>query len=381
LREKRIIQSAKPFFPSEDIEKIVEDITEILDSGRLLGVGGKFSEKFEKKFATYIGTKHAVGCNSGTSALELALRGLGVKRGDEVIVPTNTFLASPNSVIFAGGAPILADIDRETLCIDPNSVLEKISNRTKAIMVVHIAGLVCPQIEELLEICSDHELFLIEDAAHAHGAKFREKMAGNLGDIGCFSFYPTKVMSTAEGGMVCLNRDKLTKRLRILLFDGIGDDGLHVELGNNWHMSELHAVLGIYQLNRLEYMVKRRNEIADKYRKNLKMADYITLFNTPPHIRHSYYKFPILIDEELNTEDLITLLKDKYGVETGRVYYPPCHLQPIYRKRFRFKEGMFPTAEEVLKKVICLPIHIGMNDEDVEYVLESLSSALNEVNN
>jgi len=341
LREKRIIQSAKPFFPSEDIEKIVEDITEILDSGRLLGVGGKFSEKFEKKFATYIGTKHAVGCNSGTSALELALRGLGVKRGDEVIVPTNTFL----------------------------------------IMVVHIAGLVCPQIEELLEICSDHELFLIEDAAHAHGAKFREKMAGNLGDIGCFSFYPTKVMSTAEGGMVCLNRDKLTKRLRILLFDGIGDDGLHVELGNNWHMSELHAVLGIYQLNRLEYMVKRRNEIADKYRKNLKMADYITLFNTPPHIRHSYYKFPVLIDEELNTEDLIMLLKDKYGVETGRVYYPPCHLQPIYRKRFRFKEGMFPTAEEVLKKVICLPIHIGMNDEDVEYVLESLSSALNEVNN
>jgi len=256
-------------------------------------------------YANYIGTKYAIATNSGTSVLDIALRCLGVKEGDEVIVPTNTFLASPNAVIFAGGKPILADIDPKTLCIDPNDVLERISARTRGVMVVHIAGLVCPQMVELSEICEDRGLFLIEDAAHAHGAMFRGKMAGNLGDIGCFSFFPTKVMTAAEGGMICTNIDELSEIMRVLIFDGIGHDGLHLELGYNWHMSELHSVLGIYQFHRLEHIVKRRNEIATKYRNSLNKTGGVTLFHTPPHIRHSYYKFPILIEDGSDTELLM----------------------------------------------------------------------------
>jgi len=376
MDKKIIVQSARPFFPTEDIESILKDTRAILQSGYL--TLGKYTEKFEQMFANYIGTKYAIATSSGTSALEIALRCLGVKNGCEVIVPTNTFLASPNSVIFAGGKPIFADIDRKTLCIDLNDVLERITNRTVGLMVVHIAGLVCPQIKELSEICKDHGLFLIEDAAHAHGAMFKEQKAGSLGDIGCFSFYATKVMTTAEGGMICTNIDEMPEKMKILRFDGIGPEGLHVKISNNWHMDELNAVLGIHQLNRLEYIVKRRNEIARSYQEHLKDMDGITTFYTPPHIRHSFYKFPVLLEDGINTEDLIKTLKSKYGVETGRVYYPPCHLQPVYKELFGYKEGIYPVAEEVLRKVVCLPVYVQMQNHEIDYVIDSFRKALSQ---
>ena len=371
-----MIKSSSPYFTAGDIEKIVSDVREILESGQLLF--GEYTRKFEQMFAKYVKAKHAIETNSGTSALEIALRCLEVKNGAEVIVPTNTFIASPNSVIFAGGKPVFADIERETLCIDVEDAKERLTDKTIGIMAVHIAGLISPTIDDLRELCEDHHLFLIEDAAHAHGAMFKGEMAGNLGDVGCFSFYPTKVMTTGEGGMICTNMDKIAEKAKVLRYDGISNDGLIREIGYNWHPSEFHSAIGIYQLLRLEEFIKKRNDIARLYENRLRKISGISLFHRPSNIRHAYYKFPILLEPDINAEDLMKNLKEKHGVETGRVYYPPCHMQPLYKRLFGFKEGAFPVAEDVLSRVITLPMHAGMRTNEIDYVLENLESTINE---
>jgi dTDP-4-amino-4,6-dideoxygalactose transaminase len=245
-------------------------------------------------------------------------------------------------------------------------------------MVVHIAGLITPQIEALIEVCRDHHVFLIEDAAHAHGAIYKDRMAGSLGDVGCFSFYPTKVLTSGEGGMVCTNMPELTEKAKVLRYDGIRSDGLVAELGYNWHPSEFHSILGLYQLARLEEFIQKRNEVAERYEKGLKKIRDIKVFSKPSFVRHSFYKFPVLVEKGMDAEGLMGVMRGKYGVEIGRVYYPPCHLQPLYRSLFGFKAGVFPVAEDVLKRVICLPMHAGLRVTEVDYVLESLGNALDE---
>lgn len=371
---KMEVPSAKPFFKEGDIENILDEIREVLKSGRLI-LGTK-AQKFEEMFADYIGVKHAIAVNSCTSALEAVLRYINVRDG-EIIVPTNTFIASANAVVYAGGKPILADIKRETLCIDPDDVLERITPKTKGIMVVHLAGLICPQMRELREICADHNLFLIEDAAHAHGATADGKKAGSLGDFGCFSFYPTKVMTTGVGGMITMNDDKLLEFARSVRHHGQGRDLTQIEnLGNDWVMSEVTAVLGIYHLKMLEESIKKRNEIAQKYTQGLKKIGCLTPITVPSNIRHSYYKYPVLLNDDIDTDasKMEKILKEKYNIATGSLYYPPVHLQPIYKRLFGYKEGMLPVAEEVLKREICLPMFVEIDDKAINYVIASLEN-------
>lgn len=330
---------------------------------------------FEKEFADYVGVKHAVAVNSGTSALEIALRFYKLK-GREVIVPTNTFVATPNSVIFAGGKPVFADIREDTLCIDPEDVKEKISSRTAGVIVVHIAGLVCPQIRELHEICEDRDLFLLEDAAHAHGAMIDGKKAGSLGDGGCFSFYPTKVMTTGEGGMITTDNEELAEAALCMRTHGQDAKRMMVMLGHNWRMGEIAAIMGKNQLGNLEAFVRKRSEIARQYERLLVDIKEISLFKTPANIRHSYYKYPLKVKGGIYVEKLALTLKNDYGVETGNIYYPPCHLHPFYMKNFGMKEGGLPISENVLKRVICLPMHAGLAKEDAEYVSEALHRSL-----
>jgi dTDP-4-amino-4,6-dideoxygalactose transaminase len=371
-----LIQSAKPYFPSEDIEKIVYEMKSVLENGMLLGIEGKNNLRFERLFSEYTGVKYSVGTNSGTSSLEIALRCLGVKDGSEVIVPTNTFLGSPNSVIFAGGKPVFADINPKNLCIDVEDVQKKITKKTVGIMLVHIAGLISPQIEDLVELCEEKALFLLEDAAHAHGAIYKGKMAGSLGDAGCFSFFPTKIVTCGEGGIICTNNVRLTKKAKVLRYDGIGSEGLHIEIGNNWHPSEIHAILGIQQLLRLEEFVLKRNDIAKKYDRKLERLQEVSSFEVPTCTRHSYYKYPVLLDSDIDSDLLMWKMKEKFGVETGRVYYPPCHLQPVYIREFGYSKGSFPVAEEILKRVICLPMFVQMREKEIQYVVESLERAI-----
>jgi dTDP-4-amino-4,6-dideoxygalactose transaminase len=368
------IQSSRPVFEDAVMKNILQKIEQSLKEGTL--TDGRNVKNFEASFAKYIQTKHAIAVNSGTSALEIALRHYELD-GKEVIVPTNTFVATPNSVIFANGRPVFADMREDSLCIDPEDIKEKITSRTAGVIVVHIAGLVCPQIEEIKELCEDHKLFLLEDSAHAHGATINGDKAGKLGDAGCFSFYPTKVMTTGEGGMITTDDPKLAQTAYCIRSHGQDSRRLMVKLGHNWRMNEIAAILGNYQLENLEKFLHIRNEIAEKYNKKLSQIEGVSLFTPPKNIKHSYYKYPIKINNNIEEEKVTKILLQKYNIETGNVYYPPCHLHPYYKENFGTNEGDFPIAEKILKKVICLPIHINIKDSDIEYVSRSLEDAIN----
>jgi len=372
------IQSALPCFDDKSINGILRDIESLLRSGRL--TGGPHVKDFEDRFAEYVKTKHAVAVSSGTSNLEICLRYFKVK-GREVIVPTNTFVATPNSVIFAGGKPVFADMREDTLCIDPEDVKRKISSRTAGVIVVHIAGLICPQIKELAELCEDRELFLLEDSAHAHGAMIDGKMAGTLSHAGCFSFYPTKVMTTGEGGMITTDDSDLAEAARCMRNHGQSSERLMVMLGHNWRMSEIAAILGKHQLGNLERFVQKRNEIARIYDKALGNVRGVSLFRTPSNIRHSYYKYPIRLDGSVEGDRLARILKEKYNIETGNVYYPPCHLQPFYEENFGTREDDLPVSEKMLENVFCLPMHFGLTVENADYIIDAFSQSLSKLQN
>jgi dTDP-4-amino-4,6-dideoxygalactose transaminase len=373
LKKMRKISSAFPYFDEENLQAILRDIETVLKNGVL--TDGSHVGSFEKEFADYVGVKYAVAVNSGTAALEIVLRHYGLK-GREVIVPTNTFVATPNTVLFAGGKPVFADIREDTLCIDPEDVKRKISSKTAGVVVVHIAGLVCPQMRELRELCEDHGLFIIEDAAHAHGATFDGKKAGSLADAGCFSFYSTKVMTTGEGGMITTDDKRIAEVSVCLRSHGQDARRMMVMLGHNWRMTEIAAILGRHQLSHIEEFVAKRNQLARRYEARLASVKGLSLFKTPSNIRHSFYKFPTRVDDGVDVEKLGLVLKRDYGVETGNVYYPPCHMHPFYRENYGMKEGDLPVSERVLRKVMCLPMHVGLSVDDADYVSDSVRCAI-----
>jgi perosamine synthetase len=369
-----VIPSAKPFFSEEDIQAISEKVRSILKKGQL--VLGQHTEEFEKLFGDYCGVKHAVAVSSCTAALEIVLRYFNV-REKEIIVPTNTFISTCNAVIYAGGNPILADIKADTLCIDPDEVLRRMTDRTVGVIVVHVAGLPCPQIGELRQICRENGLFLIEDAAHAHGATINGQKTGSFGEAGCFSFYPTKVMTTCTGGMVTTNDDNLADYAMSIRNYGKGKDlNDIVNLGNDWLMGEINALIGTFQLKTLESNVTRRNEIARNYTNGLIDIEGIETFPTPLYTRHSYYKYPILLPSTINKQELMEKMDIEYGVNLGSVYDPPVHLQPVYKGLFKPRPNSFPVAEATLKRTICLPMYVQVTQEEIRHVLQSLKKVL-----
>jgi perosamine synthetase len=367
------INSSFPFFDEASIQGILKDIESTLKSGVL--ADGPHVGEFEKEFARYVGSKYAVAVNSGTSALEIMLRFLNVKMR-EVIVPTNTFVATPSSVLLAGGKPVFADMDEKTLCIDLNDVEKRITPKTKGIIAVHIAGLICPRIKELRSFCRENNLFLLEDAAHAHGASISGEMAGNLCDGGAFSFYPSKVMTTGHGGMITTNDSNMDAAARNMRNHGIDTERLMTIIGSNWCMSEVTAIMGRYQLAHLEDFICKRNDIARYYEDCLKDTPYVSLFKTPQGIRHSYYKYPIRLEDHINVNRLMEILKNEFGIETGSVYYPPCHLHPWYKRNFTIRNGDLSVSETVLKQVLCLPMHMGMTNEVAQYVIDALQASI-----
>jgi dTDP-4-amino-4,6-dideoxygalactose transaminase len=372
------IPSTRPYFRDEDIKAIANEISSILQSGRL--ILGPYTQEFEDRFRKYCGVKHAIAVNSCTSALEIALRFFNVKN-KEVIVPTNTFIATSNAVIYSGGTPILIDIKPETLCLDPDELSKKVTEKTKGVIVVHLAGLPCPDSEKIKLFCEEKGLFMIEDAAHAHGALLNNRKTGSIGDAGCFSFYPTKDMTTCTGGMITTDNSKLADYAVSLRHHGVGNSAVGdlkfiVNLGSDWLMDEISAMLGIYQLGALEANISQRNETAGKYRKALANIKEVKLFEVPGNIRHSYYKYPILLSFSIDKTRVIEKMKRTFGIAIGSAYDPPCHLQPIYQELFGFRRGMFPVAEDILGRTICLPMFAQITDEEINYILQSLKDTL-----
>lgn len=369
-----IIPSTKPYYSQQDIKKITKRIAKVLNSGRLI-LGPNLAE-LELNFKKYIGTKYAVAVSSCTAALEIVLRFIDVK-DKEVIVPTNTFVASANAVNFAGGKPVLCEIEAQTLCANLEDIKSRVNSRTKAIIIVHIAGLPFPQINELRYLCDKKRLFLIEDAAHAVGGEIGNKKVGSFGLAGCFSFYPTKIMTTCIGGMVTTDSKKLANFAISLRHHGVGSDLTNIiNLGNDWLLDEVRSILGIYQFRSLDKFIARRNEIASAYIRELKDIDSVSLFNLPKHIKHAYYKFPILLESLRRRNMLNKKLYDKYGISTGSIYYPPCHLQSLYQSKFGYKKGDFPIAEDILSRVLCLPMFARMTNREIDYVIQSFKKEL-----
>jgi perosamine synthetase len=367
------IAAAKPHFPEEDIEALLPQIEEVLRSGWL--ILGRHTQAFENSFAEYVGTRHAVAVSSCTAALQIVLRYYRVN-GREVVLPTNNFVGVVSAVLYEGGTPILTDMDPETFCLDVEDAISRISPNTAGIIDVHIAGLVDPQVDALREICREKGLFLIEDASHAHGASLDQRKAGSIGDVGCFSFYPTKILTTTTGGMITTNDTDLAAFARSVRHHGVGR-GLEdvVNLGNDWCMSEIDALLGLQQLQRLDENVRHRNELVTVYRKELADEDWVSIPEYPERFRHAYYKFPVLLREGLDRDRYRRMLNEDFRVENGGIYTPPCHRQPIVRELLRFRDDEFPRAEATLKRQICPPMHSGLTEADVLRAAEAMKEA------
>ena len=368
---KRTIIPTKYEFPPEEVDFIMQNFREILETHAFLTMG-KHCKAFEGAFAKYIGCRYAVSVNSGTGALEIILRALGIEDW-EVIVPTNTFAATVFAVIRAGGRPVFADCT-EDMTVDPRDVASKITSKTKVVVTVHVGGLISPHTYKLMEMCRDKRLYLIEDAAHAHGSMLDGKKAGRFGVAAAFSFFPTKVMTTGEGGMIVTNDDEIYHKA-ILLRDQAKVEGknYHEEIGYNWRMTEVQALMGIAQLRHIERFIDRRNEIARIYDEGLAEIGSLSPLKVPSTVRHNFYKYIVFIKGH-DPQELQRRLKDDYGINlSGCVYELPCHLQPAFAK---FKQGDLRVSEELCRCHICLPIYPSLTDEEAHYVVESLKSCL-----
>ncbi len=366
------VSAASPNFDTQSISGILKEIQTSLTSGIL--IDGPNTSKFEQEFAQYVGVKHAIAVNSGTSALEILLRIYGVE-GKEVIVPTNTFVATPTAVLFSGGKPVFADIREDTLCLDPMDIEKRITPKTEGVIIVHLAGLIPPELKEIKQICTKHNLFLIEDAAHAHGATIDGQKAGSLCDGGAFSFYPTKVMTTGQGGMITTNDSDIDAKARSMRNHGLDSQRIMIMLGDNWCLSEITAALGRYQLANLESFLEKRIAVAKVYDALLKDNKSAFPIKAPDNVRHSYYKYPVRL-RGVEKDPIISVLKSEFGIDTCSLYYPPCHLHPWYKDNMGTREGDLPVSEKVLKEVLCLPIHLGITEDTAKYVVESLDRCI-----
>jgi len=362
-----MIPPARPYFTESDVEEMKEHVGKILTSGKL--TLGDYTRKFEEQFKELVGVRHGVAVNSGTAALHIVLRAQTLRNGDEVVVPTNTFAATAAAVVFAGGLPVITDVCARTMTLDEETVKKAITSRTKGVVAVHIGGLVCPQIEEIRELCEERGLFLVEDAAHAHGSKINGKAAGSLGSAGCFSFYPTKVITSGEGGMITTDSDELASTAEIVRDQGKQNfnSSQIVRLGYNWRMPELCAALGILQLRRLPEFIENRNLIARMYDEALD-ATGIERVITPKNHVNNYYKYTFYLPRGVDRDRFKTLCRERGVAYGGEVYWPPLHLQPAFRE-FVNEKARFDKAEEWGRRMVNPPILNHMTREQGERVI------------
>jgi perosamine synthetase len=359
-------------FPAEDRAEILRRIDQALISGQLtLGAIGR---ELEERFAAHHGAKHAIAVNSGTSAIEIPLRALGV-RDKEVLVPANTFFATGAAVLAAGARIKFVDCDPATMAVDVESVRASIGPDTVGLVVVHIGGLVTPDVHALKALCDEHGLFLFEDAAHAHGSTLGDRSAGTFGVASSFSFYPTKVITAAEGGIILTDDDHLADEARAFRDQGKASftANVHTHLGYNWRMSEPHAAIAVSQLARLDEFIAHRQHIAKVYDGALSELP-VTPLAIPADASCNYYKYVTYLPEGIDRAELKKTMRNEFGVAlSGEVYELPMHLQPVFEP---WADGPLPGAERICASHICLPISALITEEQAEHVIVSLRSAL-----
>lgn len=332
---------------------------------------GNFVKKFENKFSRYVKSKYAVSLSNGTAALEVAFRTINIKN-KEVIVPTNTFFATIIAILNAGGTPVLCDNKKDSYELDLNEIKKKINKKTKAVCVVHVGGIISQDIKEIVKICKKKKIFLIEDAAHAHGSYLNSKIkAGSIGDLGCFSFFPTKVMTTGEGGMITSNNLELIKKVRAYKNFGRSSNPLILKsIGSNLKISEFTALLGLLELERINERIKKRRDIVLRYKKNLRNNKNFKVL-VQQSGRCSYYKCIIKTKKYSSFIKKICLRKK---IElTGKVWEIPIHKQKVF-KRF-VKNNKFKNSDHFSSYHICPPNYPELSIKEVDYI----SSILNNI--
>ena len=366
----------------------IEEVVATLRSG-WIGTGPRVA-RFEEMMAEYVGASHAVAVSSCTAALHLSLLTLGIGAGDEVITTPMTFAATANAIIHTGAQPVFADVNRETMLIDPRKIESVVTPRTKAIIPVHFAGRPC-DMDSIIAIARKHNLFVIEDAAHCIEGRYQGQKIGTVGDLTCFSFYVTKNLTTAEGGMVTTSNKEWAERIRVLGLHGMDKDAYkrfsdtgfrHYQVvlpGYKCNMTDIQAALGICQLRRIESSWLRRNEIWKFYNEGL--SDLPIHLPAPDQVndQHARHLYTIIVRQtecgKSRDEILDSLTRQKIG--TG-VHYTALHLHPYYRQTFGFTEGDYPEAEWIGKGTLSLPLSPKLTDEDVEDVLDAVRRAFSE---
>ena len=377
-----MIQFHKPYIT-------IDEITEVLDSLKSgwITMGPKTIE-FENKFKEYLGAKNAVSMNSCTACLHLALKAIGLQESDEVIVPTVTFTATAEVVTYFKAKPVLVDVEPDTYNIDTSLIEKNITKKTKAIMPVHFAGQLC-DMDEILDIAGRYNLMVIEDAAHAMPASYKDRKVGTIGDISCFSFYATKSLTTGEGGMATTENDEWADNMRVSRLHGISKDAwkrytsegswyYEVEsAGYKYNMTDIQGAMGLAQLRKMDWMWQKRKEIAGSYTDAFVSRDDISA----PYVKVDRESGWHLYVVKLNLETLsigrnrfIEELK-KRGVMTS-VHFIPLHKHPYYRTAFNYDCRDFPVADSVYERIISLPIYPGMSNEDVGHVICAVDDVL-----
>jgi len=336
---------------------------------------GQYITRFEDEFSKYCGVSHGVACANGTVALHLALVALGIGAGDEVIIPDFTLIVSANTVILAGAKPVLVDVDPKTWCIDAAKIEEKITPRTKAIMVVHMYGHPC-DMSAISEIARRRGLVVLEDCAQAHGAEVKGKRVGSWGDVGCFSFYGNKILTTGEGGMVVCQDAAIAERLRLLRNQGFEEPRfVHRVMGYNYRLTNIQAAIGLAQTEKASEKVKRKRDIAATYSKLLDGQPNMTLPWEASWAKNVYWMYGIVIEDGFgrSRDEVMKELKT-HGVETRQFFYP-MHRQPAYQgtdPRFPDGSGEFPVSDHLSARGLYLPSGLGLTSIQIEYVVEKL---------
>jgi len=370
----RGISSARPWFSDEDLAFILENVPGILRGQMTMA---KWVQEFERQIAAMAGTRYALVAHTCTAAMEIALKSLEIGPGDEVLVPVQTFMATAIAVRNAGARPVFCDISPKTHCLDPADMEKRITPKTRAVMLVHYGGLITPDLPAIEALCKRHSLHLIEDAAHAHGASKAGRNAGSIGAFGCFSYYATKVLTTAgEGGALTTNDEKLYKIAQCYQYRGqdldIEEEQIFVRPGHNVRMTEFQALCGVAQHKHLKEFVQRRNAIARRYDAVLKAeAPDVERIEPPADTVHAYWKHTINLPPDVSRDRFQKEAAEKYKVPFAWSYWPPIHLQPVFRRLYGSVDGQLPQAEDVTGRLVNFPMHVRLSDEDVDYVLES----------
>lgn len=336
---------------------------------------GAYIDQFEEKFAEYCGSKYAISCSNGTVGLHIPLLALGIKEGDEVIIPTLTYIATANAVSYCKATPVLIDSDEKTWNIDPSKIEDKITSCTKAIIVVHLYGHPV-DMDPIMQIAKKYNLFVIEDAAEAHGALYKGKKVGSIGHVGVFSFFGNKIITTGEGGMITTDDKTLASKMRNLKGQGMDPEKRYwfPIIGYNYRMTNIQAAIGLAQLEQIDNFLVERKIISVRYNQYLEvLQDYIEIQVEQPWARHSYWMYSIVLKDKvkLSRDELMHKLEE-VGIETRPIFYP-MHVMPPY-----FENEKYPISEKLSSRGLNLPTHGLLKEEDIQYICDYITLFIKE---